>query len=145
MNNYHRGQIVEKVIKGDGYKLKNLALKLGVSRGTLYKYFNQADLSSEFIIKLGRIIKHDFRQEIPSLVEDMREKKVEKEVENVDDKHDEFNRELEQELVTVQRKYYELLEEYTNVISFLVKISTEKQFEALNARIRELIKHKNFS
>lgn len=139
MNNHHRGQIVKRVIKSHGYKLKNLAAKLRVSRGTLYKYFNQADLSSDFIIRLGNVIKYNFQRDIPNLVEKAAEEGV---YSNLNEEHDNFSRELEKELVSVQKKYYEILEEYTNLLYFLVKVSTDKNTDKLNTHIRDFIKGK---
>lgn len=63
----HRGEIVEQAVRASGHKLSQLALKLGKSRKWLYDAFENPMLSIEHILEIGRIIHHDFIQDIPEL------------------------------------------------------------------------------
>jgi predicted transcriptional regulator len=63
----HRGEIVKKAIDESGYKKAELARQLRVERKTLYNYFDRADLAIDTILKIGKLIHHDFSDEINEL------------------------------------------------------------------------------
>ncbi len=60
----HRGEIVEKVVRQSGIPLTQLAKKLGKSRRWIYNAFDNPTLSMDLISEIGRIIHHDFSNEI---------------------------------------------------------------------------------
>jgi predicted transcriptional regulator len=62
----HRGKQVEKAVRESGISLTSLALKLKVSRRTLYNYFQQSDLSVETIVEIGKAIHNDFTHLFPA-------------------------------------------------------------------------------
>ena len=63
----HHGQIVEYLIRRNGYNLSDLAKLLKVNRRTLYNWFKQPQLKSDVIFHIGKIIRHDFSVEFPEL------------------------------------------------------------------------------
>ncbi len=63
----HRVEIVEQAVRASGHKLSQLALKMGKSRKWLYDAFENPTLSIEHVLEIGRIIHHDFTQDIPEL------------------------------------------------------------------------------
>ncbi|TSD67741.1 helix-turn-helix transcriptional regulator [Inquilinus sp. KBS0705] len=63
----HRGKKVEYIIKKRGLNIKDLAAEIEVNRRSMYNWFNQQELSPAIIIKIGRVIKHDFSKEFPEL------------------------------------------------------------------------------
>ena len=63
----HRGEILEAVIRKSGYSIKVLAKRLGVSRNTIYNKFKEYDLSYDFIVRVGDIIRYDFTYEYPEI------------------------------------------------------------------------------
>ncbi|SDT05241.1 hypothetical protein SAMN05216490_2380 [Mucilaginibacter mallensis] len=63
----HRGQIVEMVIRREGYSISELARLAKVNRRSVYYWFNQQFLKTEIIYQIGVYIKHDFSIEFPHI------------------------------------------------------------------------------
>jgi hypothetical protein len=61
----HRGKIVEYIIRRHPLGLSEISRKLGISRRTLYNWFEKEDLGMSDIIKIGFAIGHDFSNEFP--------------------------------------------------------------------------------
>jgi transcriptional regulator with XRE-family HTH domain len=105
------GKIVEYIVRKNGYSITELATKLSVNRRSIYNWFNQKDLRTDIIFKIGHIIRHDFSQEFPELftTEDFK-----------------YNiRQPSQEQINLcsannnenwKDKYIELLEKYNNIL-----------------------------
>lgn len=65
--NTHQGQIVEYIVRKNGYNISDLAKALNVNRRSMYNWFNQKELKWDVIYKIGYIIRHDFSKEFPLL------------------------------------------------------------------------------
>ena len=63
----HYGQIVEYIVRKNGYSITELAARLDVNRRTIYNYFQNAYLKQEIINKIGHVVGHDFSKEFPEL------------------------------------------------------------------------------
>lgn len=63
----HRGEIVERAIRKSGYPISEIARKLGKSRRWMYLMFDNSQVDIESIISIGKIIHHDFSNEIREL------------------------------------------------------------------------------
>ncbi len=63
----HRGEIVERAIRQSGYPISEIARKLGKSRRWMYLMFDNSQVDLESIISIGKIIHHDFSNEIKEL------------------------------------------------------------------------------
>ncbi|OON69692.1 hypothetical protein B0919_07110 [Hymenobacter sp. CRA2] len=63
----HRGEIVAAAVRKSGVKLSQLHRALGVSRPTLYRRFEDPNLSFDFIRRVGEVIKHNFAQDFKEL------------------------------------------------------------------------------
>lgn len=63
----HYGQIIEKVIRRNGYSISELARLTDVNRRSVYNWFNQKYLKPAIIHKIGIALKHDFSNEFPEL------------------------------------------------------------------------------
>jgi len=63
----HYGQIIEKVIRRNGYSISELARLTDVNRRSVYNWFNQKYLKPAIIHKIGVALKHDFSNEFPEL------------------------------------------------------------------------------
>ncbi|MCC8408173.1 helix-turn-helix domain containing protein [Mucilaginibacter sp. UR6-1] len=63
----HHGQIIERVIRREGYSISEIARLTNVNRRSVYNWFNQQFLKSEIIYKIGISINHDFSVEFPHL------------------------------------------------------------------------------
>lgn len=66
-NMMHRGEIVQKIIKDLGINLSVLSNSVGVSRATLYRYFDTPDLSWKIIYDIGMAIRYDFKKDFPEM------------------------------------------------------------------------------
>ena len=63
----HRGEIVERAVRQSGMPLTQLTKKLGKSRRWIYNAFENASLSIEVILEIGKVIHHDFSKDIQEL------------------------------------------------------------------------------
>ena len=63
----HRGEIVEQAVRQSGYSLTKLTNRLGKSRRWIYHAFENPILSIEVILEIGKIIHHDFSNELVEL------------------------------------------------------------------------------
>ena len=137
MNKRHQGQIIEKAVRGSGYTLVQVAKRVGVSRSTLYNAFGQETLNTNFINRLGRVIHYDFTKDFPEIVHD--EGYI-----DLDDHLDLYKRKIEQELSEVQKKYYQILEEYNKLLHFLVRIANNSDLYTLKKEISKFTEGRSF-
>lgn len=63
----HRGEIVKSIVDKSDVTYTKLASQIGVSRPTLYRYFENDELDFEVIIKIGAAIGHDFVSDFPEM------------------------------------------------------------------------------
>jgi hypothetical protein len=63
----HRGEIVERAVRQSGMPLTQLTKKLGKSRRWIYTAFENPVLSIEVILEIGKVIHHDFSNDINEL------------------------------------------------------------------------------
>jgi transcriptional regulator with XRE-family HTH domain len=63
----HFGQIVEKVIRRDGYSISELARLTNVNRRSVYNWFKQKRLKPEIIYRIGYALNYDFSNDFPKL------------------------------------------------------------------------------
>ena len=63
----HRGEIVSNAIRKSGLSLTAIAKALGTSRTSLYRWLEDPHLSLDTVFKIGKVIKHDFSEEIKEL------------------------------------------------------------------------------
>lgn len=63
----HHGQIVERVIRRNGYSISELARLTKVNRRSVYNWFNQKRLKPELIYRIGSVLNYDFSIEFPEL------------------------------------------------------------------------------
>ncbi|TDW51578.1 uncharacterized protein DUF911 [Flavobacterium sp. 270] len=60
----HRGEIVKEAVYKSGYPITELAKKLSKSRRYIYLQFENANLSLDVVLQIGKIIHYDFKNEI---------------------------------------------------------------------------------
>ncbi|WP_345952722.1 helix-turn-helix transcriptional regulator [Mucilaginibacter sp. PAMB04168] len=65
--NKHYGQIVEKVIRRDGYSISELARLMNVNRRSVYNWFNKKRLKTDIVFRIGGVLNYDFSTEFPEL------------------------------------------------------------------------------
>ena len=63
----HYGQIVEYIVRKNGYSITDLAAGLDVNRRTIYNYFQNKNVKYDVIYKIGLIVRHDFSKDFPEL------------------------------------------------------------------------------
>ncbi len=120
----HKGNILEKAVRQSGYPITKVAERLGITRTTLYNKFGKPDLPSDFLIHAGEVIYYDFSIDLPELSENIR---------NAKEKRHQNEKETFS-LLELQKKYSDLLENYTRLTSFLINITNENQFYTLKKR-----------
>ncbi|UUF15192.1 MULTISPECIES: hypothetical protein [Flavobacterium] len=60
----HRGEIVKEAVYRSGYPITELAKRLSKSRRWIYLMFENANVSLDIILQIGKIIHYDFKDEI---------------------------------------------------------------------------------
>lgn len=61
----HKGEILKSRIKESGLAIKLIAERAGISSATIYRLYDVADVSFEHLQKIGKAIKHDFKNDFP--------------------------------------------------------------------------------
>jgi predicted transcriptional regulator len=60
----HRGEIIRKAVYNSGYTITEIAKTIGKSRKWMYLMFENSNVSLDVVMKIGKIIRYDFSQEI---------------------------------------------------------------------------------
>lgn len=63
----HKGEIIERCIRESGYSITKLAKRMGKSRRWVYQIFESSNVSIDYILEIGKIIHHDFSEDIKEL------------------------------------------------------------------------------
>lgn len=63
----HKGEILEKAVRESGMPLTKLTKKLNRSRRWIYNAFENPNVSIDYILEIGKIIHHDFSEDIAEL------------------------------------------------------------------------------
>lgn len=63
----HKGEIVERVVRESGHSITKLAKKMGKSRKWVYLMFDNPNVPIDYIVEIGKIIHHDFSEDIKDL------------------------------------------------------------------------------
>ncbi|MCH2223623.1 MAG: helix-turn-helix domain-containing protein [Crocinitomicaceae bacterium] len=63
----HKGEIIERCIRESGYSITKLAKRMGKSRRWVYQIFESSNVSIDYILDIGKIIHHDFSEDINEL------------------------------------------------------------------------------
>ena len=100
----HRGEIIEQAIRKSGYPITKVADKIGKSRRWMYLMFDNPSVSYEVIIKIGKIIHHDFSKEIAELKTNIPGIFMES--------PEPYGNAKDKDAAYWRQKYYDLLEEY---------------------------------
>lgn len=112
----HRGEILEKAVRGSGMPITELARRLKKSRRYVYDMFENPGVSTDTILKIGTIIHHDFTVELqypPKSKEKNR---------SVSEPRQEYTADY------WKNKYLELLEKYNELL--LEKLENRKKFKS---------------
>jgi hypothetical protein len=109
----HYGQIVEYRVRKNGFCISDLARCTKVNRRSIYNWFNQKNLRSDVILKIGFAIRHDFSQEFPEIFESSDFKAIYKLPDSP--LHDTRLLDL-QEHENWKNKYLNLLEKYNEML-----------------------------
>ena len=119
----HYGQIVELIIRKEGYSISELARLSVINRKSVYNWFNQKYLKPEIIYNIGCIINHDFSVEFPELFvpEDFNRKEKTGSISNS------TPFELNNTIVW-KDKYIDLLEKYNDLL--LKHLENDTQFNS---------------
>ncbi len=60
----HRGEIIKSAIYKSGYSITYLSKRLSKSKRWVYLMFKKKEVSLDLILQIGKIIHHDFTEEI---------------------------------------------------------------------------------
>lgn len=63
----HKGEIIEKAVRESGHSITKLAVKMGKRRRWVYQIFDSASVPIDYIMEIGKIIHHDFSQDIKGI------------------------------------------------------------------------------
>ena len=63
----HKGEIIEKAIRESGFSITRLASRMGKSRRWVYQIFESRTVPVDYILAIGKIIHHDFTEDIKEL------------------------------------------------------------------------------
>lgn len=107
----HKGEIIEKAVRESGYSITKLAKQMGKSRRWVYQIFDSSNVSIDYILGIGKIIYHDFSQDI----KDLRAYKVQRTEQIFSDVPPTFKTK-EEEAEHWKNKYLQVLEQYHELL-----------------------------
>jgi hypothetical protein len=107
----HRGEILETAIRQSGVPITRIVKKLSKSRRWLYNQFTRQDVSLDVFLEIGKLIHHDFSQELSEFKSNARRTHL---IE--DAKDNEYGNQTAQ---FWKDKYMHLLEEYNELLKSL--------------------------
>lgn len=106
----HRGEILKIVMHELNLKVASVARKMDIDRGTVYRHFDDANLSIDYLVKYGKAMNYDFSKYFPELLNVVQEEVVEY------SKQPKTFSDLEKELQMWKDKYIQLLEQYNELL-----------------------------
>lgn len=106
----HRGEILKIVMHELNLKVASVARKMDIDRGTIYRHFDDPNLSIDYLVKYGKAMNYDFSKYFPELLNVVQESAIEY---NYQPK---TYSELEKELQVWKDKYIQLLEQYNELL-----------------------------
>lgn len=106
----HRGEILKIVMHELNLKVASVARKMDIDRGTVYRHFDDANLSIDYLVKYGKAMNYDFSKYFPELLNVVQEEVVEY------NKQPKTFSDLEKELQIWKDKYIQLLEQYNELL-----------------------------
>lgn len=65
--NLHRGELLKEAVENSEVKITVLAKRMNISRGTYYNHISNRNLSFELLDQYGKILNHDFREDLPEM------------------------------------------------------------------------------
>ena len=107
----HRGEILETAIRQSGVPITRIVKKLSKSRRWLYNQFTRQDVSLDVFLEIGKLIHHDFSQELSEFKSNARRSHL---IEDAND--NEYGNQTAQ---FWKDKYMHLLEEYNELLKSL--------------------------
>ncbi|TFF33279.1 HTH domain-containing protein [Mucilaginibacter psychrotolerans] len=124
----HYGQIVEYIVRKNGYSITDLAVELNVNRRTIYNYFQNKTVKYDVIYKIGLIVRHDFSKDFPELFTsdqfeiNQRSRPVVDSLSSVSSDSNYW-----------QDKYIQLLEAYNTALTERIAKNNQPQLAAVNS------------
>jgi len=106
----HRGQIVEKAVKQSNFSITEVARHCNVSRMTVYRFFEYADLDWDRIVEIYRLLGRSVHEDFPNAPGAAITQRAQEPEASYG-----INAKLQQchqELIALQRDYTQLLTEY---------------------------------
>lgn len=121
--NQHHGQIVERIIRRNGYSISELARLTKVNRRSVYNWFNQKHLKAEIIYRIGHVLNYDFSGEFPELFNKEKQTNISSSIENSG--KSENTSSINQNTCMWKDKYIDLLERYNKLLLNCIESSSQ--------------------
>lgn len=107
----HKGEIIEKAVRESGFSITRLAERMGKSRRWVYQIFESRAVPVDYIIAIGKIIHHDFAEDI----EDLKRYKLNVAQQITNDPQRGFGNDKD-EVEYWKNKYLSVLEKYNDLL-----------------------------
>jgi hypothetical protein len=112
--NKHHGQLIEKIIRLNGYNISELARLLSVDRRTLYIWFKKKRLKKEVILQFAEHINHDFSTDFPEIFLPVNGDNPSKDADNANEvggaNDDHQDKDIHHKYIALLEKYNDLLQ-----------------------------------
>jgi predicted transcriptional regulator len=107
----HKGEIIEKAVRESGFSITRLANRMGKSRRWVYQIFESRTVPVDYILAIGKIIHHDFTEDIKEL----KTYKVSMAKQMMNEPNQAFGNDKE-EVEYWKNKYLAVLEKYNDLL-----------------------------
>jgi len=108
--NRHHGQLIEKIIRLNGYNISELARLLSVDRRTIYIWFKKKRLKKDVILQFAEHINYDFSIDFPEIFLSINHSDPLNTSSGTGEEGDSIPEK------DIHQKYIELLEKYNNLL-----------------------------
>lgn len=116
----HSGEILKKLIDEGDVPISRIAKQLNVDRSTIYRSYEKATLSIEFLLKIGKAINKDMSVYFPEVIQAIQEPPVNY---NAPKSYSE----LLNESKYWQDKYIDILEKYNKLLNEQLELRPRKE------------------
>lgn len=111
--NRHHGQLIEKIIRLNGYNISELARLLSVDRRTIYIWFKKKRLKKDVILQFAEHINHDFSTDFPEIFTPVNQNAPANSSDSINELSESNEDTADKD---IHQKYVELLEKYNNLL-----------------------------
>ena len=133
----HKGEILKAAIEESGITITSLITKINkyykhikCSRTKMYHLFKQKEIDNQLLIVIGRIIYHDFSEDIPGI------EKQETAAPTSEITNPRYSIAIQKHVLSIREKHAQLQKKYIDLLGVLTKVANQNNDTELKGVIK---------